>query len=207
MTVRQADVDCAGFRRGLGRASPLVDLFALWRGWGAATGGLPAPRAVDPVAMRRHLGRVMLLDVTGPDRWLVRVAGEGLREMFDADLTGHVVPDSLPPELRARALATYGPVTAEAVCWLAIACYRRPGPRRRVFYRRMVLPLGHLEAPAPEAARGAAARPVVTRLLVGFDWRVLPPLSLPLWELLDDSDAPKIRRDLVLRRTTGAAAG
>ncbi|MFD0389437.1 hypothetical protein ACFQ4K_19225 [Tistrella bauzanensis] len=48
---------------------------------------------------------------------------------------------------------------------------------------------------------------MVTRLLVGFDWRVLPPLSLPLWELLDDSDAPKIRRDLVLRRTTGAAAG
>lgn len=185
------EVDEEGFRRLLGRRGMFASLFDLWRGWRPSPAVLPPPTAVDPLALRRMLPRLMLLDVLAPDRWRVRTAGEHLREMFDRDLTGQELPDALPEELRERATRTYGPSTAEGLCWLALALYIRPRSRRRLYYGRMVLPLGH------GGAEGV--QPVVTRLLVAVHWRVVPPLSLPLWELLDEAALPARRRDVIYR--------
>lgn len=188
-----------GFRRLLGRRGAFATLFDLWRDWRPSSAALPPPSAVDPQALRRILPQLMLLDVLAADRWRVRTAGERLREMFDRDLTGRELPDALPEELRSRAAATYGPSTAEGLCWLALALYVRPGSRRRLHYARMVLPLGH--------GGGEGARPVVTRLLVAFHWRVVPPLSLPLWELLESAELPARRRDVVCRPSAPSPAG
>ncbi len=72
---------------------------ALFDYWSECCGErtMPARRDIEPGRLRRHLSFVSLIDVElePQQRYRVRLAGTGLREVFHQELTGHYL-DQVP---------------------------------------------------------------------------------------------------------------
>ena len=74
------------------------DVFAYWQSC-CGDRSMPSRANFQPNGIRSHLSLVSLYDVTGDERkFQVRLAGTGLREIYQRDLTG-LVKHELPKEL------------------------------------------------------------------------------------------------------------
>ena len=74
------------------------DVFAYWLSC-CGDRAMPSRADFQPQGIRRHLSLVSLYDVTGDERkFQVRLAGTGLREIYQRDLTG-LVKSELPKGL------------------------------------------------------------------------------------------------------------
>jgi hypothetical protein len=132
-----------------------------WRGLPRDAGGLPSPRALDPVEIAWALGAVSLVDVAGapPDcRFRYALDGSWQVERYGFDMTGKTLDEFPEPETRALIRGSY----------LEAAVARRPLARRRDLmldgrhrrYEALLLPFG-------EDGR-------VTRLAVALDFDAPP---------------------------------
>jgi len=85
----------------------LVFLLQLWHA-GAAVGGLPRSRSIDPFELRPALGYVMLLEpIDGGADFRYRVYGSKIAEHSGIEMTGKRVWDIPSPLVAAYFLATY----------------------------------------------------------------------------------------------------
>lgn len=165
----------AAFRAVLGDGS-LGRLFAYWERK-AGDAAMPVPGAIDPIEIPDLLPQLYLLDVErGADDAAVpdfrfRLAGTGVRELFDREITGRRIADVLPePDLLENAQRSYGTILRDGAPWLTDILYELEwGEPFR--YRRLSLPLG------PGDGR-------VTRILGAFDLDRPPEGRKPFHELL-----------------------
>lgn len=125
-------------------ASPLLRrLHDHWRALPTGEGGLPGPRALDPLDVPWALGAISLVDVAGdpPDcRFHFVLDGSWQVERYGFDMTGKALDEFPEPETRALIHASY----------LELVVVRRPLVRRRDLmldgrprrYEALLLPFG-----------------------------------------------------------------
>lgn len=173
--VRQA------FREALGETGPLAELFAYWE-QKAAGAEMPPRSAVDPTEIPAVLPILYLLEPIGEDAYRFRLAGTGVRELFNAEPTGRTLEEMLPePRLRDAARRSYATVMRDRRPWLTDTLYElETGDTFR--YRRLALPLG--------------VEGVVERILGGFELSGDPRRRRPFHEILQRVTATLDRREV-----------
>jgi hypothetical protein len=79
------------------RSARLRELYALWLETcgGDSFPGLPA---IDPIALKRFLTDLVVVDVSDPDQPRFRLVGSGFRDFFVRNYTGMLVRDAAFPE-------------------------------------------------------------------------------------------------------------
>jgi hypothetical protein len=125
-------------------SSPMLRrLLDHWRGLPPGEGGLPGPRALDPLDVKWALGAISLVDVAGdpPDcRFRYALDGSWQVERYGFDMTGKTLEQFPEPETRELIRGSYLELVAE----------RRPLARRRDLmldgrhrrYEALLLPFG-----------------------------------------------------------------
>ncbi|MEQ8603425.1 MAG: PAS domain-containing protein [Marivibrio sp.] len=169
------------FREALGATGPLVRLFAYWE---EKAGGaeMPPRGAIDPTEIPDVLSALYILEPIGEGAYRFRLAGTGVRELFNAEPTGRTVAEMLPePRLRDAARRSYTTVMRDRRPWLTDTLYElESGETFR--YRRLSLPLG-------EGGR-------VDRILGAFELSGDPRGRRPFHEILPQVVATLDRREL-----------
>ena len=139
-------------------SSPLLRrLHAHWLALVPAGGGLPAPRALDPVDVPWALGAISLVDVAGdpPDcRFVYALDGSWQVERYGFDMTGKPLEAFPKPETRDLIRDSYLEVVRARVPFARRRDLMLDGRHRR--YEALLLPFG-------EGGR-------VTRLAVALDF-------------------------------------
>jgi hypothetical protein len=103
---------------------------------------MPPAGAIDATEIPRLLPVLYMLEPTGLETYRFRLAGTGVRELFDAEVTGRTLDEVLPTEeLRENARRSYAIVRRDGRPWLTDMLYElENGGTFR--YRRLALPLG-----------------------------------------------------------------
>lgn len=164
------------FRARLGDGR-LGQVFDYWNARRPA-GALPGRDAIDPAELTRLLPWLYILEPTAAgDGSLagarVRLAGTRIRELFDRELTGQDLIESLPQPFAGNAARSYRAVVERRCGWLtAVESRLRDG--RSLTYRRLSLPLGR------DGVR-------VDRILGAVDWDEWMLGSQPFWELYEEA--------------------
>jgi hypothetical protein len=116
-------------------------LLAVHDHWCAGLRGtlLPPRSAIDPVALKRWLPRMFMVDVDG-GAYRFRLAGTDLRRIFDRDITGLTLAEVLPERMLADALRGYEQVRRDRTPHL-VELVLDMDSHPAYFYRRLVLPL------------------------------------------------------------------
>jgi hypothetical protein len=169
------------FRRALGDSCLLGRLFAYWEEKAGAA-EMPPRSAVDPTEIPEVLPILYLLEPIGDDAYRFRLAGTGVRELFNAEPTGRTLDEMLPePHFKEAARRSYATVMRDRRPWLTDTLYElESGESFR--YRRLALPLG--------------ADGVVERILGGFELSGDPRRRLPFHEILEQVAGILERREL-----------
>lgn len=128
------------FREALGDGV-VAALFSYWEEK-AAGAEMPQRSAIDPIEIPHLLPTLYMLEPLGDGAFRFRLAGTGVRELFDAEVTGRRVDEVLTtPELRENARRSYETLMRERRPWLTRTEYELNGGET-VHYRRLALPLG-----------------------------------------------------------------
>ena len=126
-------------------------LSALYDYWQAKRAGraMPARADIDPLEMKSWLGHLLLIEITGPGRFLYRLYGTAFVDSFGVDMTGKAV-DELAPELQERVRGDYEAVwrSGQPRARLYTASFEaqplgasRPAQAEVATWERLVLPL------------------------------------------------------------------
>lgn len=159
------------FKEALGNG-PLLKLFDYWER--KADGRrMPEPKAIDPVDIPELLPNLYILDIPREREasFRFRLAGTGVRELFNQEVTGKRLDEVLPErDLWNNAQRSYGTIIREKAPWLTDILYELDwGDTFR--YRRLAMPLGK---------EGED----VTRILGAFELEGAPGKRLPFHQLL-----------------------
>jgi hypothetical protein len=130
-----------------------------WRGLPSGQGGMPGPRALDPLDVPWALGAISLVDVAGDPpgcRFRYALDGSWQVERYGYDMTGKSLEDFPEPETRELIRGSY----------LEVVAARRPIAHRRDLmldgrhrrYEALLLPFGDADR--------------VTRIAVALDFGV-----------------------------------
>lgn len=156
------------------RGTPLADCFAFWRSV-RGDGPVPPKARIDPVAMPRHILPYLFLHERTPEgRFRCRLSGTGLCAVFQADITGRHLDETLPPEVLQRRIPLYQGVLERAVPVVFTANVAN-ADRNWIKFHRLMLPISF----AGDRADGVFGMVVFPELGRGLPGRPAQQLSLP----------------------------
>ena len=117
----------------------LSGLFAYWL-TKCRDGALPSRRDIDPLEMKAWLGRISLLEIVdhGAD-FRFRLHGSTLVQGVGIDMTGRMLSEARPVELRDVAMAQYREVYHRRAPLLVVGSWVLPRPH--AVSDRLILPL------------------------------------------------------------------
>ncbi|MDX2104130.1 MAG: hypothetical protein SF002_16520 [Alphaproteobacteria bacterium] len=114
----------------------ILGMLDWYRGLARADGALPRA-AIDPLALRRHIGRLCLYQMTAEGRLRVRLRGEQIGERSHEDAA--YLDENRPPAYRDSQLVDF-----HAALRAPHPCVHRVFVRageEQVFYRRLLVPV------------------------------------------------------------------
>jgi hypothetical protein len=146
-------------------AEPLRALLEYWSTL-RRTEALPRAELIDPLAMRRALGYVMLVDVVESGRdFRYRLFGSAIAAVSGFDMTGHLLSEHrASPYIREFSMALYRAALARRQA--VFSQYAPAGTMKTAEWHRVALPLTDTSA--------AIIRMLAGTVPLGRDGRVVP---------------------------------
>ncbi len=125
------------------RWADIVAFTAYWRARRPADGRMPARADLDPVAMKRWLGNLSILDVVdGGDDFVFRLYGSVLAQIVGFDMTGKSA-SSYPGGRQDVLINSYRAAVAARRPLLSAVIVRFTGRPISMAWERVVAPLAH----------------------------------------------------------------